>query len=190
MVIAHRLQPQVKGARSRGEHNKRWVWLSRVIHIEGFTLGAEIGVLNGRLTARLLKNHPTLRLFAVDLWAVSGVGSGQYDNYDFKRHKLGFDLNTAPYQRRLTVLRGYSWKMADKVRDNVLDFIFIDADHAYESVVKDIRAWAPKLRSGGMITGHDIHFTGVRRAVDELIPNWQHANMDHCWFARKEDVLL
>ena len=80
--------------------------------------------------------------------------------------------------------------MADRVEDGTLDFVFIDADHIYEAVVKDIRAWTPKLKSGGTLCGHDTHFDGVLKAIKELIPNYIEVEVDHVWECRKEDVRL
>jgi predicted O-methyltransferase YrrM len=52
-----------------------------------------------------------------------------------------------------------------------LDMVFIDADHKYEIVIADIRAWLPKVKPGGILCGHDYRRPGddVNRAVDELL---------------------
>jgi hypothetical protein len=48
-----------------------------------------------------------------------------------------------------------------------VDLVFIDADHTYEEVRKDLR-WARHVRPGGILCGHDYGvFPGVNRAVDE-----------------------
>jgi len=47
--------------------------------------------------------------------------------------------------------------------------VFIDADHSYESVKKDILKYTPKLKERGLLTGHDIDYPGVNKAVRELI---------------------
>ena len=55
--------------------------------------------------------------------------------------------------------------------DGELDFVFIDGEHSYEAARLDIEAWWPKVRSGGLLMGHDYdrqRFPGVCRAVDEL----------------------
>lgn len=51
------------------------------------------------------------------------------------------------------------------------DMIFIDADHAYESVRDDVHRWWPKLKIGGTMGFHDYRhsdFKGVERALDEI----------------------
>lgn len=64
------------------------------------------------------------------------------------------------------------------------DFIFIDADHSYDSCKADIEAYLPLLRPGGVLCGHDVgSFTGVTEAVDELLPDaW--TLPDCIWFWR------
>jgi predicted O-methyltransferase YrrM len=64
---------------------------------------------------------------------------------------------------------GDSAKSADVFADASFDAVFIDAGHDYENVAADIDAWRPKVRSGGILAGHDfsLRFPGVIRAVKE-----------------------
>ena len=60
------------------------------------------------------------------------------------------------------------------VRNDSLDFVFIDADHKYTSVCEDIREWSKKVRRGGIVSGHDYYKTrgenlGVINAVNEYV---------------------
>jgi hypothetical protein len=56
-------------------------------------------------------------------------------------------------------------------KDAYLSFAFIDANHLYEGISADIKAWAPKVRPGGILAGHDYgmpdRWPDVTRAVDE-----------------------
>ena len=79
---------------------------------------------------------------------------------------------------RRFVLREGSPTAASRFADGSLDFVFIDGNHLYEAVCSDIAAWWPKLRSGGLLTGHDYAINrdasgewGVRKAVDEFSEN-------------------
>jgi hypothetical protein len=53
------------------------------------------------------------------------------------------------------LLRLTSTEAAVTVPDRSLDFVYIDANHAEEFVREDLVAWAPKVRSGGCLCGHD-----------------------------------
>lgn len=170
---------------------KRYWWLVMVITKNKYTIGAEIGVNKGKTSARLLKYCPSLHLIAVDKWEQiipdpNGEKIGCEEN-DMEKDRRLFMRVVFPFRHRLTVLRGDSVEMAEKVEDNSLDFIFIDADHRYEAVKADIRAWTPKLKPGGLLSGHDINYVSVHRAVEELIPDFEEVGFDYIWFAKKED---
>ena len=42
------------------------------------------------------------------------------------------------------------------LRDNKVDFLFIDDDHSYEGIKKDFEMYSPLVRKGGIIAFHDI----------------------------------
>lgn len=52
-----------------------------------------------------------------------------------------------------------------------IDYLYLDADHTYASVLADLRAWVPHVRSGGLILGDDYGsdlYPGVQPAWDEF----------------------
>lgn len=58
--------------------------------------------------------------------------------------------------------------------DHYFDFVFIDADHSYDAVMKDITNWRSKVKPGGILAGHDFDrhaHPGVVKAVESLAPN-------------------
>lgn len=176
---------------------RRFNWLADVINEEGYTSGAEIGCLKGVTTRHILRHCPRLKLlYAVDLWSWAPYEGGEYKKlraqWDLPAIKKHFDQRVAQaFPDRLTVLQGLSWEMADQVEGNSLDFVFIDANHNYESVVKDIKAWTPKLRLGGMLCGHDFSegYPGLIAAVTELVSDFSLA-CDRVWRCKKEDVIM
>jgi hypothetical protein len=153
-------------------------------------LGAEVGVRAGRFTSRLLRDHPTLTMYAVDSWcprpASPSPGAESYSGYDWASIIQEFHRATAPFAGRIVLLHMDSSEAARHVQDGSLDFCFIDADHSYEGVARDIDAWAPKVRKGGILSGHDYghpRFPGVARAVDERFT----VNLapDNVWWMRR-----
>jgi len=87
--------------------------------------------------------------------------------------KLNNTINTANY-KNLELIEKDSLEASRMVGDKTLDLVFIDADHYYESVLKDIIFWLQKIKPGGCICGHDygegFDCRGVRRAVNEIFP--------------------
>jgi predicted O-methyltransferase YrrM len=45
------------------------------------------------------------------------------------------------------------------ITDESLDWVYIDADHRYESVLNDLRLVYPKVKHGGIIAGHDFVYS-------------------------------
>ena len=66
--------------------------------------------------------------------------------------------------------------------DGSVDCLFIDAGHSYEAVIKDIEAWLPKMKTNGIMAGHDYTaWDGVNKAVDEKFGKIHKVEND-CWF--------
>lgn len=123
---------------------------------QGWTKGAELGVDKGILFGMLLKAVPDLTLIGVDLFP---------DRY---RSRKVFEL--ASEYPRASVYEMTTRDASEYVSDESLDFVFIDADHAKNSVAEDITYWQPKVKKGGWLGGHDYSekFPGVIASVDRF----------------------
>jgi hypothetical protein len=62
-----------------------------------------------------------------------------------------------------TLRRKTSLEAVVEFPDNSLDAVFIDGNHHFDFVVQDIIAWAPKVRRGGMVSGHDYKPEGSEK---------------------------
>lgn len=158
---------------------KRYHWLSSVINKNNFTIGAEVGAATGNTTKYLLKYSPSLqKLIIVDLW-IPVPNSRQWQRDDMElvfRKKF-------ENEDRISILKGVSWEMASNIKDASLDFVFIDASHDYDSVVKDITAWYPKMKARGFFCGHDINLPGVYKATKEIFgERCKRAKIDNVWY--------
>ncbi len=76
--------------------------------------------------------------------------------------------NFLKFHGRAKLIREKSWIAADQFDDKSIDLVYVDGDHTYEGVAKDLAAWYPKVRKGGIICGDDIGWPGVKKAVDEF----------------------
>ena len=71
--------------------------------------------------------------------------------------------------------KGSSLDVLSKFEDNFFDWIYVDGDHRYEFVKKDLDLCYSKIKKNGFITGDDYnHQWGLKKrqvakAVDEFI---------------------
>ena len=95
-----------------------------------------------------------------------------------------FLKNTESLNHIILPIRKASVDVAKDFEDRSLDVVFIDANHDYIEVKKDIEAWLPKVKFGGIISGHDYPgWDGVVRAVNEAFPVGVVLNQN-CWIFR------
>jgi predicted O-methyltransferase YrrM len=82
-------------------------------------------------------------------------------------------------------VKGDSARSAEGFPDSYFDFVYIDACHEYEAALADIKAWLPKVKKGGVISGHDYHleFAGVIKAVQEVFVGRQNVT-EYNWWVR------
>lgn len=130
---------------------------------------AEIGTASG-LFARDMANWGASKLYVVDMWKHIPNFSGD-GGYDQEWHDKNLENATKllkPFP--VTFLRGDSAQMAVNVPDASLDLLYLDACHAFECVMADLKAWVPKVKKGGIVAGHDYSNSdyGVMPAVSEF----------------------
>lgn len=132
--------------------------LPELFHELGFTVGAEIGVLAGEYTDVLCRKNPGVHLYGVDAWKIY-----MPDYRDYKHQSL-LDKARAKAMAKIkpynvTVIEKFSMDAVKDFADGSLDFVYIDANHEYPFVTMDIIYWSRKVRSGGIVSGHDYYET-------------------------------
>lgn len=162
---------------------RRWEWLADKINGKGWTKGAEIGVKAGKTLFYLLEHCPQLHMVGVDVWQPQpSKGEWGYTDWDHESNERLCLAQASYYIGRVSIYKMMSVKVAsDLILDDSLDFVFIDACHDTESVTKDIWAWMPKIKSGGLLCGHDAGKPTVRAALNDWLEGWQLVPHDSCW---------
>jgi hypothetical protein len=139
--------------------------------------GVEVGVAGGEFSKTILDCWEGRRLHLVDAWRRL-PDYVDICNVSDEGHEELFRLlpdRLALHHGRYRVHRLLSREAAQVFEDRSLDFVYIDASHAYEAISEDLRLWYPKVHPGGIVAGHDFldgvrpegEF-GVRRAVLEF----------------------
>jgi len=140
--------------------------------------GAEIGVQKGHFSNHILSKWPGSKLYSIDPWVhqddYRDPANTPNDEHDI-RYAQTIEL-LKHHGERSEIIRDHSINAAERFEDKSLDFVYIDARHAYEYAVEDINTWLPKIKPGGVLAGHDYvdgpiggcDF-GVKQAVDEIL---------------------
>ncbi len=151
-------------------------------------IGVEIGVQKGEHASNIIKNLQLKHLVLVDVWdsVISKPISTHYKKksllkFNNKKVNRAFDIFYPMVLKRfgkrndITILRETSTEASKRYPNGFFDFIYIDASHRYEEVVKDIRYWYPKIKIGGVFGGHDYKESiGVRKAVNEFARQYKY----------------
>jgi hypothetical protein len=138
--------------------------IAELFHDFDYKIGAEIGVKRGEYSDVILKANPGIKFFCIDPWT-------PYGGVDQRRQDRNFKLTQrflAPHPN-VTFIRKTSMDALDDIPDRSLDFVYIDALHNFDYVMMDIIGWSKKVRSLGMVSGHDftnLHECGVIPAVE------------------------
>ena len=117
--------------------------------------GVEIGVFKGQFSKEILSRWNGT-LYMVDVWRPLGE---EYE--DASNHSVHVNAYAETMERikgleeRGIMIRANSKSASEIFPDESLDFIYIDANHAYDFVAEDIKLWFPKLKKGGIFAGHD-----------------------------------
>lgn len=135
---------------------------------------AEIGAAAGAYARIVLSTWKGSEYNLVDPWALQPreVYKEKTDDISYSDW-FALCQELAKEDPRVVLIRDYSANAAAKMPDGCLDGIFIDANHCLEAVSDDIEKWYPKVRSGGLFSGHDHydsidypHYCEVKTAVD------------------------
>ncbi len=98
------------------------------------------------------------------------------------------NIEAAGVSEMIQIHVGDSAESAVEFPNQYADFVFIDAAHDYESVVKDMAAWYPKVKPSGIWAGHDYPHHEVEQAVHEHADAHGYAvgGVGRCWIKTKQ----
>jgi len=155
----------------------------------GYRRGVEVGTERGVFAEILCQANPSLRLDAVDAWTT-------YRGYVDHTDQSALDAAWAETVERLRpypnaqAIKAWSVEAARQHADLSLDFVYIDANHEFTQVVADLAAWGPKVRRGGMLSGHDYRKSknNAPYHVVQAINGYTAAHKIHPWFVLRGDV--
>ncbi len=135
------------------------------------SLVCEVGVYEGDLSERILKISKPKKLYLVDPWAAITTRSEKKYNQasqDIRLSNVKEKFKDELSRGQVEIIRKTSDEAATDFPPKFFDFIYIDGDHSYEQVKKDLDTYFTKVKSGGELAGDDYQIPSVKQAVDEF----------------------
>jgi len=129
-------------------------------------IGAEIGVLNGVNAENILKNLSVTKLYLIDPYKLYQEFS-RHNDKDMNEVEVTAHKRLDRFAHRTVWIKKTSDEAVEDIKEK-LDFIYIDGNHAYEFVKKDMENYYSLLKEGGILAGHDIAYKGVMTAFTEF----------------------
>lgn len=153
-------------------------------------IGVEVGVCKGVNIKNLLdKCHNIRKIYGIDPWI-------EYPAIDSKTNKSNYItakqvLSSYMLDDNIKLLKMKSLDAIKLFDDNYFDFVYVDGDHAYEAALSDMQAWWSKVKSGGILSGHDYRPCDieVRKAVKDFSIEMGlkiHETEFYSWYFNKE----
>ena len=150
-------------------------------YIKPQSVGAEIGVFWGHFAETLLDAIKPKTLYLVDPW--DKLFPENYPNWGSygifgklpARALRKYAEGIAERYQQVELYHGYSYEFYETIPDGHLDWIYIDGNHLYENVIRDLKGAYRKMKQTGVIMGDDYwnaeRFAdrGVNKAVSEFI---------------------
>lgn len=139
--------------------------------------GVEVGVFEGQYSDLLLSKWLGRRLTGIDPFIhypdeVYHDGANRVDLPDIGR----VTAQRFAADDRYRLIMEESLFAVSGFPDGSLDFVHLDGNHGLEHIRADIKAWWPRVKSGGVFSGHDFydrdndaHKCGVATAVLDFI---------------------
>ena len=162
-----------------------WMWESELQWLASMAEKShailELGSFFGRSTRALCDNTKGT-VVAVDLW--EQTEGGLVANFPEAESKFIENIKDHLITHKLFIYKCTTDVAIDILRKDCrkFDLIFIDADHRYEQVKKDILGCRELLTDGGIISGHDTTYEGVAKAVFEIFPENKVQTLASIWW--------
>jgi len=164
-----------------------WHFRARIGRLRALTsapqggICAEIGVWKGDFSRRILQFCHPQQLHLVDPWQFAPQFPDRWYGGALARNQADMDAIFESVEKRfhqnqvVSIHRACSTQAVDIFRDHYFDWIYIDGDHSFESVLSDLKLWNPKVKPNGVIALDDYnwrdesHQPSVKLAIEAFL---------------------
>lgn len=129
--------------------------------------GVEIGTCWGRYARLIAQKNPDTHIYTIDPYKTmyEDEWTHRIGNKDLEKVRNKARKVLAPY-KNCKMIRKSSMKALDYFDNGTLDFVYIDGSHHFDYVMSDIIFWGQKVKTGGIISGHNYNIVDVKDAIE------------------------
>ena len=132
-------------------------------------VGAEVGVSNGHHAQNILQEMPNIKLlYLIDPYFGDLTWTEYNKTFVDEKKKANTKTRLSQYKGRICWVYKEFEKCTVEDIPEPLDFIYIDGDHAYKHLIKDLTLAAKLVKKGGVIGGHDAGCLSLEKAIAEF----------------------
>jgi len=155
----------------------------------------ELGSWQGKsavfMGVEIVNSNKDIKFDCIDNWLFEGEIYSRNSEYMKMKHNAFnmFLKNIEPLSKVINYHKMDSVEASKLYDDESLEFVYVDASHYYENVKNDLTYWYPKVKSGGVIAGHDYQYAGVKLAVDEFFTGKIMKTPETSWVYYKNNLI-
>lgn len=127
-------------------------------------VAAQVGVERGLNATEMLQSMNFDKLYLIDDYAPYTDYLGGFCPQEIQDQVYQWMFkNLSPYLDKVVFITKSSMLASTLFQDEFFDFIYIDGNHNYDNVKQDMSLWYPKVKKGGILSGHDFDPRNVTR---------------------------
>ena len=136
--------------------------LGDVLQREGMRFGLEVGVQSGHFANKILSKWTSCEKYIlIDPWKHQANYKDHANAPQATQDALMNRTQTLLQKfsdrgTQLQYIRDYSTNAHKQIADDSLDWVYIDARHDFQAMTEDLNLFWPKLKVGGIYSGHDF----------------------------------
>lgn len=135
---------------------------------------AEVGVAFGGFSKYILEKLQPKEFYAIDMydeqlkgfWNKNIFEEQNISHYEWYRKEFQKYIDDGV----LKMHKSISWDAMNEYPDNYFDYLYLDAAHDYQSVIKDITAIYPKMKNGSILQFNDYTYGNSSAVAYGVIP--------------------
>lgn len=151
-------------------------FLAKMIRESNDAHFVEIGTWKGKSAAfagvEIANQKKNIRYDTIDWFKGSGEPAHINDPEIDSLYEVCLS-NLKPVLDYVNVINSDSVEAAKNYEDGSVDFLILDGDHSFDGVKRDLEAWLPKIKEGGVLCADDWNWRGVKENIKELFTDYE-----------------